>query len=446
MSLGQARQALVQRQVEPVLRRALDTFRVVVLSGPRQSGKTTLAHRIAADGAFLALDGRPLSLDGKPISLGGALLSLDDPTLAALARDDPAGFVSDRPRPTVIDEVQRGGDDLVRAIKLAVDADPVPGRFLLTGSAGFLHVPVLSESLAGRAVFFELAPFSQVEMEGGGDGLLARLLDEPRDALSGLLRSPPSALSRSQYAERVCRGGYPEVIGLPDADRQLWFRAYVHTAVTRDIVELTGARRSSELPRLLHAVAARTAGELVVQDLHRDVGFGSIGTTADYLSYLEMTHLVARLEGWAPGAATRAKRRSKIHLTDTGLAAAVLGVDAESLSDPAAAHRGPLHETFVFNELRRQASALAPELRFCHYRDSRGREVDLLMERPDGRVIAVEAKAGATARPTDARWLAWLRDLIGDRFDVGIVLYTGQHPHRLSDRIGALPLSYLWKA
>lgn len=428
----------MQRQIEPVLRRALDTFRVVVLSGPRQSGKTTLARQVAPAGALLSLDNRPLSLDG-------AFLSLDDPTLAALARDDPTGFVSDRPRPTVIDEVQRGGDDLVRAIKLAVDADPVPGRFLLTGSAGFLHVPVLSESLAGRAVFFELAPFSQVEMEGG-DGLLARLLDEPRDALSDLLRLPPSALSRSQYAKRVCRGGYPEVVGLPDADRQLWFRAYVHTAVTRDIVELTGARRSSELPRLLHAVAARTAGELVVQDLHRDVGFGSIGTTADYLSYLEMTHLVARLEGWAPGAATRAKRRPKIHLTDTGLAVAVLGVDAAALSDPAAAHRGPLHETFVFNELRRQAFALAPDLRFCHYRDSRGREVDLLIERPDGRIIAVETKAGATARPADARWLAWLRDLIGDRFDVGIVLYTGQHPHKLSDRIGALPLSYLWKA
>lgn len=136
----QARQALVQRQIEPVLRRALDTFRVVVLSGPRQSGKTTLAHRVAADGAFLTLDGRLLSLDGKPISVDGAFLSLDDPTLAALARDDPAGFVSDRPRPTVIDEVQRGGDDLVRAIKLAVDADPVPGRFLLTGSLSLIHI------------------------------------------------------------------------------------------------------------------------------------------------------------------------------------------------------------------------------------------------------------------------------------------------------------------
>ena len=124
----------------------------------------------------------------------------------------------------------------------------------------------------------------------------------------------------------------------------------------------------------------------------------------------------------------------------------MLGLTAESLSDPATEGRGPLHETFAVNELRRQATAIAPDLRFCHYRDSRGREIDLLIERPDGRIIALEVKAGATARPADARWLAWLRDLIGDRFEVGLVLYGGPHPLRLSDRILALPLSYLWQA
>ena len=397
----------------------------------------------------MALDGRPITLDNKPIRPSDGFLSLNDPTLLSLALDDPSGFLAGRLRPVVIDEVQRGGDELVRAIKLAVDSSPEPGAFLLTGSSDFLTVPTISESLAGRAGFINLTPFSEVELEASGDGLLARLLDEPDSVLNdlGTLERSNESLtgdSRLDYTKRVCRGGYPEAVMLNDTDRNRWFSAYVHTIVARDIVEATGARRSTEIPRLLRATAARTASELVIQDLHQDLRFGSIDTTNDYLSYLEMTHLVMRLGGWASSGTTRAKRRAKLHLTDTGLATAMLGLTTEALCDPVQPLRGPMHETFAVNELLRQATAQAQNLRFYHFHDSRGREINLIIERPDGRIIAIEIKAGATVRPTDAKTLRWIRYEIGDRFDSGLILYTGERALPISERIVALPLSSLW--
>ena len=415
----------VRRRMEPLLRDMLSVFRVVILVGPRQSGKTTLARALTAG--------------------SGTFLSLDDPALLQVALDDPHGLIDLRERPIVIDEVQRGGDDLVRAVKMAVDTDSTPGAFLLTGSADFLTVPVLSESLAGRAVFLELTPLSQAELEGGA-GFLEELASNcDRIGIQGLPGTAPSTVTRSEYAERVCSGGYPEAVNLSAARRLRWFDAYVRTTVSRDITELTGARRSRELFTLLQAAAARTAGELVLQDLHRDVGFGSISTTSDYVSHLEMSYLVSRLPAWSTNAATRVKRRSKIHLTDTGLAAAMLGLTSETLLKPVQPNRDQLFETFVVNEIHRQATALDGIVKLYHYRDRRGREIDLIVELLDGRSIGVEVKAGSTVRRSDAKALTWMRDTAGDSFTLGVVFHTGQHTLPLADRVLAIPISHLWK-
>jgi hypothetical protein len=408
------------RRLEGIIEEALRAFRVVVVTGPRQAGKTTLVQRsLAGSGSFARLD--------------------DEATLLA-AIADPVGFATFGDPPRAFDEIQRGGDPLVRAIKAVVDQNTAPGQFLLNGSADFLTVPTISESLAGRAAFLELWPFTQGELDGTHDGFLATAFTSP-DALAD---AEPSNLTTSDYLDRICAGGFPEAVTMAARTRRTWFRNYIRTVTERDITELTGARRSQQLPRILSLLAARTANELVVSHVHDASGLGSRTTTEDYIAYMQMTYLVMTLPAWSRNLTRKITRHPKIHLTDTGLAAQILGKDPASLARPTDPARGPLIETFVFNELHRQTTWLDDEIRLHHLRDRDGAEIDLVAESADGRIVAIEVKAAPTAIATDARWLAWLRDKTGDDFTAGIVLHTGPRPYRLGDRIYAAPISHLW--
>ena len=179
-------------------------------------------------------------------------------------------------------------------------------------------------------------PFSQGEIEGRREVFLERLV---RDADA----SPPgqdSDLAPGGYMERVCIGGFPEVQALPPQARNMWFRSYIDTVTLRDVVALTGARRADELPRLLRVLAARTANELVVSKVHNEIGLGSILTTSDYLAHLHMTHLVHDMRPWSRNLTSRAKRRPKIYITDTGLAASLMYISPDRLSEPTHPGRG----------------------------------------------------------------------------------------------------------
>jgi predicted AAA+ superfamily ATPase len=411
-----------QRRMEEIVADSLASFRVVVVTGPRQAGKTTLVRRV---------------LGG-----GGSLARLDDEATLQAAIADPEGFVAYGDAPRAIDEVQRGGDALVRAVKAAVDADSSPGQFLLNGSADFLTVPTLSESLAGRAVFHELWPFTQGEIEGTRDGLLAAAFAD-----SDRLLDIDSPLGSDDYLERICVGGYPEVMSLPARSRRAWFRNYIRTVTQRDITELTGARRAQQLPRLLGLLAANTAGELVATRIHADSGLGSRDTTDDYIGYLQMTYLAHLVPAWSRNLTRKITRHPKVHITDSGLAAHMLGKDPASLRRPDDPARGALVETFVVDELLRQTGFLEePEVRLHHLRDRDGAEVDIIAEASDGRVVALEVKASRSVNQADARWLAWLRDKISDDFVCGIVLHTGDRAYRLGDRLLAVPMAALWLA
>ena len=406
----------------PVATDAADAFRVVIVNGPRQAGKSTLLR------------------DLHTVS-GGTIATLDDRDSLRAARTDPAGFVEDQPHPLFVDEVQRGGDRLVLAIKAFVDRRPEPGTFVLAGSSRFLTVPGLTESLAGRARILDLWPFTQGELHGGADSLVGRLF-EPPSTLRGL---HPDVVGRSEIFERVAIGGFPAAASLSRAHRDDWCSDYVRTMIDRDLRQLRVPRRAIDLDRLVRLLAQRTAQELVVSSLGAAIDLGK-DAMADYLALLETIYLIHRIPAWTPGGSGRVRRRPKIHFVDSGLAASVLNVSVDELVMPVSSMAGALLESFAVNEFVRQLSWDRQRARLYHYRDAAQREIDLILELPDGRITGIEVKAARSVDETDFRHLIYLRDLIGDRFVNGVVLHLGDRSLAFGDRMTSLPVSALWAA
>ena len=418
--------AIRPRHAIDVTERKLGSARAVVVNGPRQSGKSELLRLLHGH-------------------LGGALLTLDQPQHLRLARTDPTGFVHDRARPLMIDEVQRGGDPLVLAVKVLLDSSQDRGQVVLAGSTRFLTEPRLSESLAGRVRFVELWPFSQGEIDEIGpssDRLLDRLVG-PADEIHRSTMTAPNLSRRDVYA-RVCVGGFPEAaLSSDQRARAEFFTDYVRTISQRDITELGRITDRIDLPAVLRLLAERTATVMNTARVADAVGV-SQDSMRRYLPLVETIFLLYQLPAFAPTSAARTRRRPKMHITDTGLAAALLGITVDRLLDPSATIVGQLLETFVVMELVKQSTWASELVRLSHYRDTGGREVDIVIETPDGRVAGVEVKAAIDVDTSDFRHLAYLRDQLGDRFTAGVVLHCGREPARWGDRLLSLPISALW--
>ncbi|MBN8493390.1 MAG: ATP-binding protein [Burkholderiales bacterium] len=398
------------------LHEALRDTPVVCLLGPRQCGKTTLARTLEPDYAYL---------------------SLDDEATLAFARSDPTGFVLALPDKAVLDEVQRV-PELLRAIKLSVDGNRKPGRFVLTGSANLLLLPNLGDSLAGRMEVLYLQPLSAAECARGPGGFLAALLE---GRLQPDLKPLPPAAS-DELPLRLLAGGFPEAIARPPPRAKAWHRAYLHTLLERDARDVARLRDASALRRLVELLALRTGALLNVTGLGNELGLGR-AVVADYLDIAERLFLVRRLQPWHRNEAKRLVKTPKLHFVDSGLAATLAGITAEDWQ--ARRERfGHLLESWVVQQLVTQAGWTDPDLRFWHYRDKDQVEVDLVITR--GRhTWGVEVKSSMTALPGDGRGLRRLAELCGEDFRGGAVMYAGASTLPL-DATGSLavPLSCLW--
>jgi uncharacterized protein len=411
---------LRDRAIEGRYRDTVTARRVTIVTGPRQAGKTTLVR--------------------SQLSGTATMRSLDEQGVLNAALEDPAGFVDLTAKPLVIDEVQRGGEPLVRAIKAQVDRDRSPGQFVLTGSSNFLTVPTISESLAGRAGFVEVWPFSQGELAGVAD----RFVDVIFTGVAGLAEYRPSGISRRELLERVCAGGYPEVHELSAGQRAGWFRDYVRTTIERDVVEISGIRKVAEMGQLLRLLAARSGCELVMESLIEDSVLER-QAVYDYRGWLQTIHLVTTVPAWSRNLTRRVKRRPKVFLTDPGLAVWLMGRTPAALESPTDRATGQLVETFVFAELRRQLTWAATDAALYHWQDRAGGEIDFVLESADGRAVALEVKAGQTPKREWFRHLERMRDTLGESFVAGVVLYGGRQVLPFGDRLMAAPISALWE-
>lgn len=411
------RHTLVPRRAQALVSEALADTRVVLVNGARQSGKSTLTRLTAND--------RP----------GTVIRLLDDPATLKAAQDDPTGFV-DHDALMVIDEIQLV-PELLRPVKVRVDLDPTPGRFLLTGSSRILALRTLPDALPGRMEIIELWPFSQGEMHGGPDRFIDAALRH------GPAVDHSSDLRRKDYLERVVTGGFPEAVRRAPRRRSAFFDSYLTTLVERDVLELATIERHGELLRLPALLAGRAGHLLVPGTLAGQSGIPRT-TLVRYLELLSSVFLIKAVPAWSSNLTHRVVGTPKLAFVDTGVACHLIGQDAMRLGEPGGA-AGPMMENFVLMELARQLTWSQERGTLYHYRTKDGAEADAVIETPDGRVIAVEVKAGATVRTEDLTGLRNLANVLGERFVAGFVLYTGQQTLPFGEKIRAVPLDALWR-
>jgi predicted AAA+ superfamily ATPase len=407
---------ILDRAAEAVIQTALTDTPVVVVNGPRQVGKTTLTRNFPYPG----------SVD---------FATLDDEASRLAAREDPRNFVKRSAETFVIDEAQFE-PGLFRAIKAEVDLDRRPGRFLLTGSSRLLSAPDMAASLVGRVETVDLWPFSQGELVGDVDSFVDDMFKRPVDLIRTI------ATDRREIVDRIVRGGYPEVVRRQPERRGSWFDGYLTTITQSVIRDLSSIERLAEVPRLLRLCAARTGNELNVSALASEFGYPT-RTVDGYLALLGQAFLVDRIPAWSTNLSRKVIRRPKLIITDTGLAAHLIGATPSTV-DAIGGPFGQLMETFVANELRKQLTWSRTRPSLWHFRDRNGAEVDLVLEHPDGRVVGIEVKATSTPSSADLHGLRYLADRLGDRFHFGVLLHTAPEATRFGPNIAALPVSALW--
>ena len=400
----------VSRTLESVLRKAAREFPAVVLTGPRQAGKTTLLTRLFGRRA--------------------RYVSLEPPDVRAAAAVDPRGFLDQYPPPVILDEVQYA-PDLLPYVKERIDAKrAATGQYLLTGSQNLLLMAQITESLAGRAASLRLLPLSAREIAGQP----ARLLPWERP---GATRQNPH---RRRLWPHLLRGGYPELAAFPARDAVLWHGSYMQTYLERDVRTLRQVGDLTLFQAFLRALASRSGQLLNLTDLARDLGV-AVNTAKGWLSILEATHQVWILRPYFANVGKRLVKTPKVYFTDTGTLCFLTG-----LRDAAHAAAGPMagaiFETAVLAELVKTLGGRGVNPDIYFWRTAAGAEVDFVVD-TGAHLIPIEAKTSATPRPAMAAGIVTFRELFAAKAAPGYVIHPGEVRLPLAPGATSLPFAEL---
>jgi len=409
---------MYDRYITKSLVEALHDTPVIILNGARQTGKSTLCQQLIDQGTFKA-----------------QLVTLDDPATLAAAQEDPLGFLEGLSSHLILDEVQRA-PELFLSIKKLIDKDRKGHRFILTGSAEVMTLPKVADSLAGRLEIHNLWPLSQDEIHGRKSSFLEILV-----AKEGKFK--PDKTSWKDIIEAISIGGYPEAVErTKESRRSKWFESYIISVLQKDIRELANIEGLVQIPKILQLIATRVGSTLNMSDIARLSGVKNT-TFQRYMALLEYVFLIAKIPAWTPNLEGQFVKSPKVFLNDTGLLCHLKGEGVDSLSENRS-EAGHFLENFVVMEILKQLSWSDLFLKPYHFSMHKGAEVDLVLENRKKRLYGIEIKSSASLKEKDFSGLKRLAALTSDKFQKGIVLYTGEEALKFGDNLYAVPISALW--
>ncbi|MHB8290745.1 MAG: ATP-binding protein [Acidimicrobiales bacterium] len=415
---------IVKRRLLDVVAGSMTVDPVIGLQGPRSVGKSTLLRLVAS-------------------KAGVDIVDLDDPATRAAVSRDPGAFVQG-PAPVCIDEYQHV-PLVLDAIKAELNRDQRPGRFVITGSTRHDALPAAAQSLTGRLHLLTIRPLSQGEIAEVEEDFIERCMADPQDMVDSAI----SSTTRKEYIDRAVAGGFPMALQRPPGTaRRQWFDDYIDQTLERDLRELSRIGQRAKLSLLLDCLAGQTAQLLNVRSAAHAVGLEP-RTAENYTQLLESVFLIARIPAWGTTLRARTNKSTKVHVFDSGIAARRLRLSTArlaSLQPAALTEFGHLLETFVVGEILKHVSWSQDVTAYGHWRTHDGDEVDLVLERDDGSVVAFEVKAAGRVAGGELGGLRKLRNALGDRFLAGIALYTGTRSYGYEDKIYVVPIDRLWTA